>query len=98
MSANTTIPDKLSIIKEYEELGEQFFNKIRELRLTLKNICDGKCGNYKKIYLNIPSTYLDNGYTKVFMQCKFVGKVKIYLMNHGISDNKDSMVDPMKIS
>ena len=68
MVSNTnTIADKLSIIKEYEELGEQFSNKIRELRLELKNICDGKCRNYKKIYLNIPSTYLDNGYTKVFM-------------------------------
>ena len=74
MVSNTTITDKLSIIKEYEELGEQFFNKIRELRLELKSICDGKCGNYKRVELNIPSTYLDNGYTKVFMRCKICGK------------------------
>ena len=74
MVSNTTITDKLSIIKEYEELGEQFFNKIRELRLELKSICDGKCGNYRKIRIEIPSTYLDNGYTKVFMRCKICGK------------------------
>jgi hypothetical protein len=74
MSANTIITDKLSIIKEYEELGEQFFNKIRELRLELKSICDGTCGNYKKIEFNIPATYLDSGYTKCFMLCKICSK------------------------